>query len=133
MDQDNTVTTQTQPPIEHVRQKFETWRKSRDKRRPIPNALWDAAIQLHGEYGICQISKALRLNYSDLKRRILTASEKKADPSPAFIQFDFARQTAQSEWSVELENKDGTKLKISAKSSSLPDVMQLSHNFLRNY
>jgi len=131
MKQDITVTSQSPSPIEHVRQEFELWRKTRHNLCPIPNTLWDSAIQLSGKYTICQISKTLRLNHSDLKQRILKASEKKTDSAPAFIRMDFPRQSVLSEWSIEMENPDGAKMKISAKSAELPDLPQFCQNFIR--
>ena len=60
------------PDLEDVQQKFTSWREKRTRRRPIPEGLWEAAINLSRakEYPINKIFKALRLNYSDLKRRI---------------------------------------------------------------
>lgn len=130
MHKDLTVKHQQQTTIDHVRERFEFWRKSRVKQCPIPDALWDAAVQLHGEYTICRISKVLRLNYMDLKRRIFNTSEKGIDLPPAFIQLDLPRPSTLTEWSIEMENIEGAKMKISAKSCQLPDLKQLSQSFL---
>lgn len=56
------------PTMEELRNQFETWRKTRQQRAPIPDALWRAAVSLSKDYSILQISKALRLNYNDLKK-----------------------------------------------------------------
>jgi len=66
-----------------------------------------------------------------LKRRILKASEKKTNSAPAFIQLDFPRQSVLNEWSIEMENTDGAKMRISAKSAEFPDLALFCHNFLR--
>ena len=64
--------------LEEVCQQFEYWRQTREKRCPIPEKLWQAAESLYPEYSLYHISKALRLNYTDLKQRF----EQKR---PAFI------------------------------------------------
>ena len=54
------------PRLEQVQKQFELWRRSRAKRGAIPDALWQAAIMLFPDYPVHRISKALRLNYTDL-------------------------------------------------------------------
>lgn len=58
------------PNLAQVRDQFENWRKTRQKRTAIPEALWDAAVSLSKDYSTLQISKALRLHYTTLKNRI---------------------------------------------------------------
>ena len=75
--------------LEQVRNQFEDWRRTRKSRRePIPRRLWKAAVKLSDSYSIHSISKALRLNYSDLKDRVhkQSAPEKiKTLPAAGFI------------------------------------------------
>ena len=56
--------------LDRVREQFEHWRRTRKKRGAIPEVLWEAAVSLHPEYSLCQISKVLRLGYNDLKHRV---------------------------------------------------------------
>lgn len=132
MSQDTTTESRQSPTIEVVLKKFEQWRTSRVKRSRIPNHLWDAAVELYDKYTICQISKALRLNYNDLKRRILDTAEPTTVSSPAFIQLDFTRQPEQEQWIIEIQNTAGDRMKISGSACRLPDIAQLSHVFLRD-
>jgi hypothetical protein len=46
------------------------WRETRRSRKPIPKKLWEAAAALCDDYTINQISKALRLNHTVLKKHI---------------------------------------------------------------
>ena len=58
------------PTLEQVRQRFESWRQRRKKRTRIPQNLWQAAVvTLSEEYSICHLSKALRINYTALKKK----------------------------------------------------------------
>lgn len=121
-----------QSPIKKVQQQFENWRKNRkSKRSPIPEYLWEAAMGLHGEYSIYEIAKTLRLDSSKLKFKILNAPEKKTESTPAFIQVDIpGPQPRQNEWSIEMENSDGAKMKISGTGSEIPDIASICQNFL---
>ena len=58
------------PTVEQVRDQFEQWRNTREKRTDIPDELWQAAISLAEHTSVYQISKELRLNYTDLKHRV---------------------------------------------------------------
>jgi hypothetical protein len=121
-----------QSQMKKVQQQFENWRKNRkSKRNPIPEYLWGAATRLDGEYSICEIAKALRLEYRKLKCKILEAREKKTESAPAFIQLNIPEpHPRQTEWSIEMENTDGTKMKISGTCSEMPDIALICQNFL---
>ena len=53
-----------------LKARIEAWRESRVKLRPMPKALWQAAVRLAKKYGVNQVSKTLGINYSDLKRKL---------------------------------------------------------------
>ena len=61
-------------------ERFERWRATRQKRR-IPEALWKVAAGLASEFGVHRTSRALRLNYEELKRRWSASGEGKEKPS----------------------------------------------------
>ncbi|MBW1729154.1 MAG: hypothetical protein JRJ62_16645 [Deltaproteobacteria bacterium] len=61
MEQQNTFT--LQPSLAEVCDRFKHWRQTRKSRRePVPQQLW--------QYSINEISRALRLNYTDLKNYV---------------------------------------------------------------
>lgn len=51
-----------EPTLEDVRTQFETWRKTRKSRKPIPERLWQAAVKLSKSYLPSMICQALHLN-----------------------------------------------------------------------
>ena len=71
--------------IDEARQRFQAWRKNRRLGSPIPDNLWDKAVQLARAHGVNPIARALHLDYYDLKRR---ASCPRVGESshPAFIE-----------------------------------------------
>jgi len=56
--------------LEEARDVFDAWRNNPHRTRKIPEDLWNVAIGLCGRYSICEVSKALRLSYKDLKVRV---------------------------------------------------------------
>ncbi len=121
-----------------IRQQLEYHRKNQKKRGRIPENLWEAAVDLYPEYSIYQIARALRLDYASVKKRILQPQKKKTSPAtPAFIQVDIPSppkltQLDQNEWSIEMENADGAKMKIGVKSSQMLDIGMICQSFLRS-
>ena len=54
-----------------VVRKFQQWRSTRRKASErIPEALWQAAASLYPRFSVCQIARALRLDFVDLRDRI---------------------------------------------------------------
>ena len=66
-----------------VSRKLDDWRKARPgrSRTSIPEELWNAAAELASRHGVNRTSRALRLNHSDLKRRVESLASGKGDKS----------------------------------------------------
>ncbi len=122
------------PALEEIREQFETWRKTREKRTVIPDVLWKAAVSLSPRYSLCQISKVLRLNYNDLKYRIQTSqSILQSSPviDPAFIELGLKAPMLPAECIVEMEDQNGGKMSMHLKGSIGVDLLELSKVFWR--
>ena len=123
-----------EPQLEEVRDQFEEWRRSRKSRRdPIPLRLWKAAVNLSGSYSIHSISKALRLNYSDLKERVdqqLVADRVKALPAAGFIDLGCSQSLIESECIIEMQNAGGLKMQMRVRGKVDFNLLQLAKVFL---
>jgi len=120
------------PTLEEVRDQFESWRKSRERRTAIPETLWEAAVILSKEYSVFQISKALRLNFTSLKNRVQASNScfsAKTDSDPAFVELDFGRSIFSAECLVEMEDKSGSKMKMHLKGVTGVDLLELGKAF----
>jgi hypothetical protein len=120
--------------LEDVGNQFEHWRHSRAKRAPIPPSLWQAAISLYPDHSVYEISKALRLNYTDLKHRVeaqRTVFQPASVSEPAFIELGGLSTTKTSaQCVVEMKAADGAKIKMYFKGDVGLDLLQLSKAFL---
>lgn len=120
-------------PLESVRYQFEKWRETRKSpREPIPENLWAAAARLRNQYPISHISKALRLNHTDLKNRISgqkSAHRKKKSAAPFFVELDWQHCFPASECIIEMENACGSKMRMSFKGQADLDLLELSEAF----
>jgi len=118
--------------LEEIREQFETWRKTREKRTTIPDVLWEAAISLCPRYSLCQISKALRLNYSDLKLRVhASQSFLQSSPviDPAFIDLGLKNPIFPAECTIEMEDQNGAKMRMYFKGEAGLDLLELGKAF----
>jgi hypothetical protein len=131
---DKTSIARRQASLEEVRDQFEDWRRTRKNRRdPIPPQLWKAAVKLAGSYSMHSISKALRLNYSDLKARVdqqFAADKAKALPAADFIDLGCSHNFFESECIVQMQNVCGLKMKMSVKGKVDYNLLQLAKAFL---
>jgi hypothetical protein len=119
--------------LEQVCQQFEYWRQTRKKRCPIPKRLWRAAESLYPEYSLHNISKALRLNYTDLKTRIdqkQTASISSAINPAEFIELKINPAIHPPECLVEMEDPFGAKMRMHFKGGAGLDLLELGRIFL---
>ena len=82
-----------QPTLEEVSAQLENWRKNKKSiREPIPQKLWQQAVELSKKHSVSIISNALRLSYTDLKERVYGPSISKRPinkKDPAFIEIKY--------------------------------------------
>ena len=119
------------PTLQEVQQQFKIWRSNSRKRRPIPQELWDAAVNLCDKHSISKVAIALRLNHTDLKKRIKSPTQRNCSESPpAFIEVEIpSGATATGEWTMELEDGGGRKMRLSWKGERDLDVSSLAQGF----
>ena len=119
--------------LEQVCQQFKYWRQSREKRCPIPEKLWQAAESLYPEHSIYNISKALRLNYTDLKQRLEPKQPAFIPPSinaSEFIEVKVNSAIRPAECLVEMEDPIGAKMRMHFKGDAGLDLLELGRIFL---
>jgi len=124
------------PTLEAVRHQFETWRKRRRSRDPIPESLWQAAIGLCQDHSMSEVSRRLRLNYNALKDRVSRTGEKGATvgggPDFRFVRLDLGSSMIASEWVVEMKATSGARMRMTFNGSPRElDPMELGRLFWR--
>lgn len=125
------------PPLalEEVKQAFSKWRKAKRHREPIPQPLWDAAVTLSSQYSVNHISKVLRLNYNDLKRRFQLAQSDQSlstRPRPAFIELDANQSLSPVTSVIDLLHPDGSRMRIHVEGASATWLLELGKSFMEN-
>jgi len=114
--------------LEDVHEQFREWRKSKAWHDPIPEELWDAAVELSKEYSPTQVCKTLRLESSKFKERVHASRPKENDVSPSFVELNFGNLPASAEYILEAEDSGGRKMRICVKGQTV-DVLGLAKAF----
>jgi len=115
------------------RQRFDKFRKTHKGYHRLPESLWSAAVKLAQSYGVNPTARALRLDYSGLKKRMESAiSESSSQDTTGthFIQLLPSELTAAAECAIECRHPNGTTIRIHIKGSQLPDLAALSQSLL---
>ena len=122
-----TVTESRQVAI--ARKQFGSWRQSRKRPSRIPDELWESAVLAAKEVGINQASRALGLEYYALKKRVVSSTGRPALEASGFVELDSSAPPFFTEWTVEMDNGSGARLRVAVRSPAGPDVVALSRTF----
>jgi hypothetical protein len=138
----NTRQTRDLPaPLDSVRQRFVQWRTTHKARSRIPDTLWTAAVRMAGTYGLHRTARALRVEYYSLKKRVEQHSDavqgrRESGPMATFVELSppadhgFAAAPAGAcDCTLELEDTDGSKMRVHLKAAAAPDLTALCRSF----
>ena len=109
-------------PIVQLQRELEQFRGSHPPRTRLPESLWQSAVELARQHGLYLVAHPLRLDYTQLKKRLggfVKAPRKVA--APAFVELIASHAVAVAECVIEFESSVGSKMRIKWKGSSTPD------------
>jgi len=128
--------------LSSVRERFVDYRINREKFGPLPEELWESAVQLCNSYPKSTVSKELGLNHSALLSRLREESSDEITGRPSgagkveFIDLFRADSQAdsrsESECILEIRERDGMSLKMHCRGESGIDVVSLCQIFMEN-
>ena len=110
-------------------ERFDDWRSTRTGAGRIPETLWKAAVACAGRFGPCLTARALRLDYNSLKRRIADQGASREVSSPSFVEILPPGGIPAAECVLEVESREGTKLRIHVRRATVPDIALLARSF----
>lgn len=114
--------------LQQLRRRLEEWRNSHTKRSRLSEELWAAAVELARQHGLFRTAHTLRLDYTNLKRRLqMTAGDRTTAPA-AFVEL-VAPSTPAGECTVEMESARG-KLRVMIKGISSPELISLIRSWI---
>lgn len=109
-----------------VKRRFDKWRMDEARGR-IPEKLWAMAVAAAKEHGITKTAHTLSLEYTALKKRMegqgSCISKKEA---LKFVQLPMSPTSDCPECVVEVEDAQGSKLRIQLKGGATTELLALS-------
>jgi hypothetical protein len=98
---------------------LEEWRSANPPRTRLPEPMWEAAVEMAQRHGLHCTTKALRMDYMRLKKRLPAGTQppRPRPAAPAFLEL-LASPTGLGECVVELESVGG-KMRVSLKGVPL--------------
>src|ERR1017187_6401778 len=97
--------------LDQLGRRLEEWRRSNAAPTPIPSEIWVKAAELATRVGLAKVSKALRLDYSNLKKRVDRVSSNRQVP-PTFVELLSPMAGGLGECALEVESAHGARMRV---------------------
>jgi hypothetical protein len=109
-------------PIAQLQQQLNQWRSTNRPRTRLPEPFWNAAVELARQYGIYRTAHPLRLDYADLKQRLLGSKSQppkraRETTKPAFVELLALNAAQPDEYVIEFEASRGNKMRVHWKTT----------------
>ena len=106
-------------------QRLEEWRGANPPRTRLPEPIWEAAAEMAQRHGLHCTTKALRMDYMRLKKRLPPGAQPSRPAPPAFLELLAPSTTGPVECVVELESA-GDRMRVTMKGAAM-DWASLLH------
>lgn len=119
--------------LRRARRQFDRWRSRQRKRTRLPEELWQRAVVLGRRHGLNKTATALGLKYYSLKKHMeATAADEPRlrEGPPEFLELlPHPMTTPSLECTIELEDTNGTTLRMDVKGVRMADLVSFACGF----
>ena len=125
-------TNQSPKSLHRAAERFQQWRRRRERGTPIPESLWRLAANLAVHYGLSKTASTLKLDYYKLKKRLQENSTPVGQThgeQPAFLELAASALAAPGECLIDCKNSTGGRMRIHVKGVALSDLAALGRSF----
>ena len=101
--------------VDQLKLRVQEWRRAKTGSSAMPGEIWEAAIRLAKDFGVCRISRAVGLDYGWLRKKAAQSGAQSPSASPIFLELPTG---------VVLPRESGSDLETSylPNSGSLIDI-----------
>lgn len=71
--------------LDPLRERIRVWRTTRHRPKAMPPPIWDHAVVLAREFGVCKVARAVGLDYTALRKKVAKAMELPGLVLPTFM------------------------------------------------
>ena len=111
-----------------VRRELERWRRTRQPKGRISEALWSSITPLARRYGVSRVARDLRVPFYALRDRVEAAPTTKAtdrQKAPQFVEVPLSLTPTPMECVVEVEDPSGWKMTLRLTPANAGDAAAL--------
>jgi hypothetical protein len=115
-----------------LRRQIQEWRQNRTVPGAMPGVLWDQAIALAKEFGVCRIARAVGLDYTALRKRTEQAPATGL-VKPTFVQLPATIAPAEmpvAPTTIEITARDGARMRIHLEAGHGTEAASIVAAFL---
>ena len=110
------------------------WRRRYQAPTPLPDEIWDEAVEVAIRHGVYQTSRALGLNYANLKKRVAVAQGTMAStpalpPGPTVVELLAPLPTLIGECSLELTSRQGARVRVEMRNVPVSGLASILREF----
>lgn len=114
--------------LDPLRERIRVWRSTRHRPKAMPPQIWDHAVVLAREFGVCKVARAVGLDYTALRKKVAKAMELPGLVLPTFMDLgslvaeeapplistgnQAAGQSAAAGALIDISTPDGTRIRI---------------------
>ena len=112
--------------LAEVKRGFEQWRRSGQRGRRIPEALWRMAVKVAARHGVQATARRLGLNATRLQKQVRRfAPTQAAEDQSGFVELRWPGAAPIPECLLEAEDHAGRKLRIHLKGAATAEAAAL--------
>ena len=116
--------------LARAKQRFASWRASRQRGVRIPASLWKLAAKVAAAHGLARTATVLQLDYYALKDRVEQLATESCSPQDgSFVEVTLPPVASSNECVVVFEDGTGARLRVKVTGQNLPDVLALGRSF----
>lgn len=86
-------------------------------------------MSLIPDHSICQVSKALHLDFKNLRERVRQRDNTRG--SSGFIELNVRELLPGSECVIEMEHRNGDRMRVSFRGGAEPNLLEMARAFWR--
>jgi hypothetical protein len=114
------------PGLQQLQRELAEWRQNRTGGAAMPAELWAAAVELARQHGLGPTSKALRVDYGALRKRLQSAE---SPTGPRFVELLTGVADKIDECSLVVQSYRGARLHVEMKQVPAPALASIIREF----
>jgi len=117
-----------------LNRRLNEWRKHYQAPTPLPDEIWEEAVEVAAVHGVYQTSRALGLNYANLKKRVedvrdMVKSPPALPPRPTFIELRTPMPAVVGECALEVASRQGARMRVEMRDIPVSGLVTILREF----